>query len=192
MILIRRRSEKAKDSAEGLEKQEEVPEPEPEPEAKDQQAYREIVAFALDYVVPACDAIEDALKRICGSQEIAGLVSSGLRSDSKAGGFLVQYNRLLSGLRESPDPIIKFRGIIDCIAALEKDDYRNFRERIEELAGSANINLEADPKLGLVWHSWRIRHKALVKAYETVKRDPRFGKLFRPARPSRWGEPSGP
>jgi hypothetical protein len=187
MILIRRRFEQTKGISSADEPEAEK---EPEPEPKDQQAYKEIVAFALDYVGPACNGLEDALTRVCGSQEIAGLVSSGLRSDPKARGFLAQYDRLMAGLRESPEPIIRFNGIIDCIATLENQDYRNFREKIEELAKSANIDLEADPKLGLVWHGWRVRHKALVKAYEAIiKLDPRFGKLFRPARPSRWGDP---
>jgi hypothetical protein len=87
-------------------------------------------------------------------------------------------------LSESPGPIINFDAIIDCIFELEKSHHRIFCERSGELIKSEAVSI-VDPQQ---WMAWRDSHNALINAYEPIKRDPRFGKLLRPARPSRWGD----
>jgi hypothetical protein len=165
----------------------------PQAEATDKQAYKEILAFAVDHVVPACRAQirlqESLISRICDNKKIANLANIGLRTSHsfKTSEFWEQYERLASGLIESPNPIIKFEAIIDCIAALEKDSYKIFSEQFEEIAAPANIDVKTDANVRPTWSEWRERHNALIDAYEAIKRDPRFGKLLRPARPSRWG-----
>jgi hypothetical protein len=166
----------------------------PEAEATDKQAYKEILAFAQDRVLPACDAqirLQEALiSQTCATEKIANLAHVGLRHDGshKTSEFWVHYNKLLSGLIESPGPIIKFEAIIDCIAGLERENYRNFCEQRHEIAAAASINPEADVSVRSAWLEWASSHNTLVDAYEPIKRDPRFGKLLRPVRPSRWGD----
>jgi hypothetical protein len=167
----------------------------PEAEATDKQAYREILDFALDKVIPACqaqiEAQEAVISQICGTAQVAALASIGLRHSAnyKMSEFWSNFERLQSGLTESPGPIIKFEAIIDCIAGLEAGSYKKFCEQLDEIANAADINPKANAKLLPIWFEWAQSHNALVNAYNTIKRDPRFGKLLRPARSSRWGDP---
>ena len=74
--------------------------------------------------------------------------------------------------------------MLDCIHELEREFYKNFCEQGIELGKSAKIDLKN--ALILEWTQWLDRHRKLVKAYEPIKRDIKFGKLHR-LKPSRWG-----
>ncbi|TKV80139.1 hypothetical protein FDV58_18000 [Bradyrhizobium elkanii] len=162
----------------------------PESTAPDKQAYREILDFCLDRLLPACHAQSrlqhEMIYRLCDNKFVAELAAEALHSedDFRTGEFWKNYRRLSSGLAESPGPIITFDAIIDCIFELEKSHYKTFCERSLEIIKSKSASIVDVQQ----WTEWRDSHNALIDAYEPIKRDPRFGKLLRPARPSRWGE----
>lgn len=164
----------------------------PEAEATDKQAYKEILAFALDRVIPACetqaDLQDELISRVCDNAVIAHLANVGVRQSDKTSEFWRHYTELTAGLLASPGPIIRFETIIEHIAALENESYRVLSEQRDLLAISFGVNLATDTNLRPVWLKWAQAHNALIDAYEAIKRDPRFGKLLRPARSSRWGD----
>jgi hypothetical protein len=96
------------------------------------------------------------------------------------------YIKLSSGLADSPGPTIKFDGIIECIHELEREFYKNFCEQGTAVGTSQEVDLRNGPVIG-EWNRWRDAHRKMVNAYESIKRDIRFGKLHR-LKPSRWGQ----
>ena len=65
--------------------------------------------------------------------------------------------------------------------------YKSFVDQADEIACGADYRQHAD--LGQYWEKWHAKHVALKKRYDaTIKRDPRFPKLFRPGRESRWSD----
>jgi len=165
----------------------------PEAEATDKQAYKEILAFALDRVIPACEAqveLQDALiSQASGiNTVIAALAHMGIRHSDRTKDFWNHYTSLAAGLLASPGPLIRFEAIIEHIAVLEHGNYREFFEQLNSFAIAFSINLRTDANLRPVWSKWVEAHNALVEAYDPIKRDPRFQTLLRPARPSRWGD----
>ncbi len=111
-----------------------------------------------------------------------------MRQSDKTSEFWRHYTELTAGLLASPGPIIRFETIIEHIAALENESYRVLSEQRDLLAISFGVNLATDTNLRPVWLKWAQAHNALIDAYEAIKRAPRFGKLLRPARSSRWGD----
>jgi hypothetical protein len=165
----------------------------PEGEALDKEAYNRIVAFCLDYLLPACEA-QLALHRalihhLCSNTEVADLAIAGSQSQwrYKTKGFWVNYFGLSDGLASTGGPQIKFDGIIEYIFELEREFYRNFFEHTVEIARTANVEPNSGDVAFSEWHKARDAHQKLVKQYEQIKRDIRFGKLHR-LRPSRWGD----
>lgn len=165
----------------------------PEAEATDKQAYKEILAFALDRVIPACEAqveLQNALiSQASGNNAIiAALAHMGIRHSNRTKEFWNHYTLLTAGLLASPGPLIRFEAIIEHVAALENRNYKEFSEQLNEFAIAFSINVRTDANLRSIWLKWVEAHNALIEAYDAIKRDPRFGKLLRPARPSRWGD----
>jgi hypothetical protein len=156
----------------------------------DDQAYNEIVTFSLDALLPACQAQIDYQKELISqsvsNESVRNVIIDGLfygrRHETQS--FLGSYGKLCLGLTESPGPIMNFEGIIDCIYDLERQEYRDFCGQSGKIADAINTNQKIEECIT----AWRGRHNALIDAYETIKRDSRFGKLFRPARHSRWGD----
>jgi hypothetical protein len=165
----------------------------PEAEATDKQAYKEILAFALDRVIPACEGQlelqDEIISQASGNNPvIAHFACMGIRQSAKTEGFWDHYKPLETGLLASPGPLIRFEAIIEHIAALESGNYREFSEQMNGLAITFSMNVRTDANLRPVWLKWVEAHNVLIEAYDPMKRDPRFGKLLRPARPSRWGD----
>lgn len=163
----------------------------PEADATDKRAYNDIMAFAIDRVLPACDALieleEAFIGRMARGPKLGELALAGMRSESrpKTGEFWTHYIGLSSGLAESPGPILKFEGIIEHIHGLEKGSYDFLSQEMFDLC----CELERDDFAAIGKHitKWREKHKELVSSYDAIKRDARFGKLLRPIRDSRWG-----
>ena len=159
----------------------------PESDAPDKQAYNDILAFAIDRVLPACQALVDIQDVLIGhmsrGEKIAALTRRGMRSGAVA--FWKHYDGLCEGLSASPGPMLKFEGIIEHIYGLEKDGYAQFSQQMVDLF----LELERDkyPAMSKYVSLWRERHHDLVVDFDAVKRDTRFGKLLRPLKPSRWG-----
>jgi hypothetical protein len=162
----------------------------PESTAPDKQAYKDLLDFSLDRLLPACEAqirFQDALvRKACSNDLIAEFATEGMRSTDrfKTHNFWSYYTKLILGLTDSPGPIITFDKMLDYIFELEKEGYKTFCDQAAEIASVSGVDQRVDE----LWTSWRVRHTALVDTYEPIKRDPRFGKLLRPARPSRWGD----
>jgi hypothetical protein len=194
MIVIRRRSEKTKaallsasPSGAALDYSDD-----PEAEATDKQAYKEILAFALDRVMPACEAqveLQKAiLSQVSGNPVIGALAYMGVEHSDRTKEFWNHYTELTAGLLASPGPIIRFETIIEHIAALESGNYRELSEQMNEFVVLFSLNVRTNATLRPIWLKWVEAHNALVDAFDSIKRDPRFGKLLRPVRPSRWGD----
>src|SRR5258708_7974692 len=165
----------------------------PEGEALDKEAYNRIVAFCLDYLLPACAAQVELnralIHHLCSNTQIADLAIAGSQSEwkYKTKGFWVNYFGLSDGLASTGGPQIKFDGIIEYIAELEREFYRNFFELTIEIARTANVEPNSGDVVFSEWHKARDSHLKLVKQYAQIQRDIRFGKLPR-LRPSRWGD----
>ena len=112
--------------------------------APDKQAYNDLIAFSIDFLLPACDEqiqLQEALLNATSpNEEIATLATIGLRSDYryKVSDFWKNYERLSSGLAESPGPIIRFNAIVDCIHQLEKGGYKRFCARSHDLEAAVD------------------------------------------------------
>ncbi|MGH6671469.1 MAG: hypothetical protein ACRECV_05770, partial [Xanthobacteraceae bacterium] len=151
-------------------------------------------AEALDRVIPACETQVELQKTIISQASspntvIAALAINGLQHSEKTKGFWSDYETLSTGLLASPRPLIKFDAIIEHVAALECGNYGLFSEQMNQFAVIFSLDVRTNASLRPVWLKWVEAHNALVEAYDPIKRDPRFGKLLRPARPSRWGDP---
>jgi hypothetical protein len=164
----------------------------PEKEATDKQAYGELLAFALDRVIPACEAQVELQKAIItqasGNSVIGGMACMGVEHSDRTKEFWRHYTELADGLLESPGPIIGFETILEHIGALESGAYREFSEQMSEFGTIFSLNVRTNADLKPIWLKWVEAHNALIEAYDPIKRDPRFEKLLRPARPSRWGD----
>ena len=162
-------------------------------EASDTQAYYQLVGFLFDYLLPTCK-YQIALQRkiikiLSANSKIAGLALAGLQyaPSSQIQDFWLYYDRLIQGL-DASEPIIKYSAMVDCIRKLEKGAYKNFYAYGEEIAASSGFDYKTDDRTREEWERWRQSHNALIHEYEKIKRDPRFGKLMVPRRPSRWGD----
>jgi hypothetical protein len=76
--------------------------------------------------------------------------------------------------------------MMDHIDRMERH-YNDFVEQADEIAGGMDYSQHADFKR--YWEKWREYDTLLKTTYDaTIKQDPRFHKLFRPGRKSRWGD----
>jgi hypothetical protein len=154
----------------------------PAGEASDPQAYNDLVTFAAEYLIPACENLlavqREIIDQNAASPAIAAYASKGLTDEWKA------FFRLYEGLVESPGPIIRFEPLINCIYELESGEYRKALESTKQML--KEIDTTRNPIMSS-WRIWEYSHRVMVEAYEKIKRDSRFGSLFRPVRESRWG-----
>ena len=159
----------------------EVFEPAPQP----------LVDFVLDHVRPTYDAItaieHTLIERQCENVIIKGLAFSGLQSTTETATFQ-RGIRTVAGLWASPPYPISKSEIIDCVLSFETG-YAGLCEQLVRLAvANGSIVLARDTELTPLVAKWRKAHDAMVAAYEPIKRNRDFGKLWRPAQPSRWGD----
>jgi hypothetical protein len=159
----------------------------PQTEALDKEAYKQLVDFCMDWLLPSCEAQiemqESVVRRLGNDDQISVLAGNGLRNCSKVPGFWENYINLSSGLLESPGPTIKFEGMVECIYELEQGYYKQF---CQEGIAHARVAGVAPMGTGSSYTKWLRHHPRMIKEYEQIKRDIRFGKLHR-LRPHRWG-----
>jgi len=160
-------------------------------EAPDKASYNDLLAFSLDYLIPACEAQLEMQETIiaggCENERISRMARSELYSEY---GPWRYYDRLSEGLTQSPGPVIRFDAMIDCIFEIERHEYRAACEYTNDLALSVGVDQDTNEALTPLREAWRAKHHALINAYDKIKRDSRFEKLLRPARPSRWEDPT--
>jgi len=158
--------------------------------AIDSALYNELVAFTLDYLMPACDAKFEfesaAITQICGGNAslgcttLMGILQSGAPSD-----YHSNICKLESGLESTAGHIIEFDEMVNCIEIIEQTYYNlgTIRHLMKETGTNLNVG-----NIVALYLTWRSKHEKMVKQYEKIKRDSRIPKLFRPGKESRWGE----
>jgi hypothetical protein len=161
-----------------------APYPNPDPN------YKKLLEFSTDFITPACVTMiqlqERLILQICQNVEpVAEFAILGLKAD-KEKNFWSAYDKYSNNVYPSPDPVASFEEIIDCVVPLEAGSYSTFCEQVSEIATTANIDLKRHANLRPAWLEWAKYHNELLDRYETIKRDPAFGKLLR-LREGRWG-----
>ena len=159
----------------------------------DRKAYYDLMGFTLQYILPSCEnQIElqrEIIRQLSKSEVVTELAIDGLHFDSRptSRDFWKYYGNIAHGI-DSSEPTIKFGALMDCIKGLERNSYKNFWGSADKIAESSNWDYKTDDIVHPVWEKWRKSHNNLVSEYDNIKGDIRFGKLFRPRKPSRWGE----
>lgn len=170
----------------GLRADEQSDEPEKE---VDPTLYNKLVAFSLDYLMPACEArmeLNDAmLGRGVENAKIREMVYSSFWADSNAASFFASYCKIHEGLYSTVGRIIRFHSLVEHIGTLERT-YKAVVDQGDELATEMGVGFLRD--LPEQFDKWCQQHRALRDAYEPIKRDSRISALFRPGKPSRWGD----
>ncbi len=154
-----------------------------------------LIDFALDYVYPtwiALTEIQQALiARECRNDIIRGFAIAGIESNPAISTFAYGLHGL-GRFGTSPPQSVTKDEMIGYVHALETG-YQAVLDQTQLLAVAAGtIDLATHPDFAPMFERWRLAHNAMVAAFEPIKRDRAFDKLFRPIRPSRWGGPIEP
>jgi hypothetical protein len=104
-------------------------------------------------------------------------------------GFWQHYDDLSLKLDGSPPEAVSFGELIEAVRELEAGAYRQFCAQIDIILdkNGSSVDVQAHTKLFKRLGEWKKRHNAMLDAYETIKQDTRFQRLWRPVKPSRWG-----
>lgn len=159
-------------------------------EPLDKAAYNQIVAFCVDVLLPACDAQlklqESLIRDLSKGGYVAMYAQRGAKDHYKSFGFWEPYEALSRGLSSRTGAVPRFAEIIAHVGRLERT-YDSFRAQSHLISNEGRVDYRRDPKFAAAWDDWRVKHNALVAEYEKIKRDSRFGSLFRPGQKSEWG-----
>ncbi len=157
------------------------------------EAQYDLMLFVIDYIIPASrtqidlqDAVIDLVAS--GDRTMQWSIRQSIRTDASVTAFLDSVHKLESGLHSHPVHCPPFVDLMTHVDSIERG-YADFRKETDTLATSRGLEYSNHSMLNPLWRNWRQAHNNLVREYETIKRDRRFPKLFRPARPSRWGDP---
>jgi len=157
-------------------------------------AYGELVGFLVDHVSPSVQArrrFHDALvQHYCSDKAIAAFAVRGIRESGAAdAGSWQKFEDVISRVSMSPPEDVPFFELVECIDELEREPYRTLCGQADVILdkNGNSLRLEDHQELFRAWSDWQRHHNAMLDAYEPIKRNPIFGKLYRPARPSRWG-----
>ena len=157
-------------------------------------AHETLMLFVVEHLLPSCEAqtylIDKIIEIAVGKNEIAVWAEDGFRNSSKLGDFKKGYDAV-SGLTDSPPTFVPFQTMIDGVDLVEKN-YWMLCNKGKRVAQETGLDPVSHPELFPRWEDWRKKHNDLIDAYDRIKRDSRFGKLFRPAKKSRWGDVIAP
>jgi hypothetical protein len=150
-----------------------------------------LIDFALDHVAPTYEAMkvmEQALiARECRNGIIRGFANMGLAADFETSTFMEGYHGILRFSTSPPEPVSKAE-MIEYVHKLETG-YQAVIMQAQKLSIAAGvIELSTNPEFAPMFEKWRRTQNAMIAAYEPIKRNSDMGKLFRPGRPSRWGQ----
>jgi hypothetical protein len=170
--------------------------PDRKPSGKDEstvEAQYDLMLFVIDYILPASRTqidLQDALIDLIasGDRTMQWSIKQSIRTDESVNAFLDSVRKLEAGLHSHPVHCPSFVDLMTHVDRIEKG-YADFRKETDTLATSRGMEYSNHSILNPLWRSWRQAHNSLVREYENIKRDRRFPKLFRPAHPSRWGDP---
>ena len=151
--------------------------------------HERLMNFVVDHLFVACYARErlhgNLIRALCPNGPVAEIAQLGATHHSNVWEYRTGLEGL-EGLSNSPVDFIPFPEMIESVAKVEKG-YQAFLNETNRLAQSGYIHTSYVLLLANSWEDWRVAHNAMVAAYEAIKRDSKMGKLFRPARESRWG-----
>lgn len=154
-------------------------------------AHETLMLFVVDHLLPTCDAQDMCqhylIMALCDSDEIKSLALSGLSGNYRIQKFKEAYGDL-SMISGSPTEFVPLEKMIEAVHTIETEYYKfiEFGGRLIALARSRNmINNDIFDS----WNEWRASHDKMIAAYESIRRESRLGRLFRPGRPSRWTGP---
>jgi hypothetical protein len=148
-------------------------------------AHERLMLFVVDHLLPTCGAQvllqSRIIEQVCGSEILVSIAKGGLLTNDML--FKHYYERLES-ICESPTRYIPFDEMESAVDYIEKN-YKKLRAQADDLAQIGNFQYQSLPQ----YQEWAKAHNELVAAYEAIKKDSRFKKLFRPShvRQSRWG-----
>ncbi len=157
------------------------------------EAQYDLMLFVIDYIIPASRTqidLQDAVIDLTasGDRTMQWSIKQSIRTDASVIAFLDSVGKLESGLHSHPVHCPPFVDLMTQVDRIEKG-YADFRKETDVLATARGLEYSNHSILNPLWRNWRQAHNNLVREYEAIKRDRRFPKLFRPARPSRWGDP---
>lgn len=160
-------------------------------DATEGDEHETIELFIIEKIQPAClaqVALQEAiLEEIGGNPKIMEYAKRGLVSHYWNSDFAKSYEVVVD-FAGSPMPCLSNGDMIRFINTLEREGYREFCEQAEQLGKVAGFDYRTHRNTGPLWEEWRESHNALVSAYDELKRKSRLKGLYRPQRPSRWGE----
>jgi hypothetical protein len=154
-------------------------------------AETDLMMFFLNYILPAGVAQkelqETMIRESCEDPVLQKFAIRGITSsDWPISEFWQSFSYLWGEFTSSPIGYVPLEGMMDRIAKIEKH-YKAFVDQADEIAGG--IDCRDHAALKQPWEEWRSKHNTLKAQYDTIiKTDPRFPKLFRPGRESRWGD----
>lgn len=149
----------------------------------------ELANFVVEKLLPAAWAQRDfqrvLINEMTDIEVLREFAYEGLSESIHAQTFWRAISKLMDHLGNSPLEYLPFDQMVDCVEQAERN-YKNFCHQTADLAISGGIDRSA-PKVQAAWEEWRREHNELTVAYDSIKRESKFGKLYRPQRPNRWG-----
>lgn len=170
--------------------------------AFNETVHAELSRFAAARLLPACNA-QIVLQEAILSQGnfprfIEHIANNGLLHRDELRQFSLRLEQLQS-LYESPPAELSAEELIEIIGRMEHDAYSLFCFQRDTLADAVGVDYRTNPTTAPLWQAWVSAHEAMVSAYEGIKTNralhtaethPSLPSLWRPVRPSRWGEAS--
>lgn len=146
-------------------------------------AHERLMLFVVGPLFDACYA-----RHWLHGEIISALCQNGLIAELARSADLDELYGLdqLSGLSNSPAEYIDFPSMVEGVSWVEQS-YEFYCRQAGRLAQTGYVREVNYREIARRYEAWRIAHNAMVEAYEAIKRDSKMGKLFRPARESRWG-----
>ena len=147
---------------------------------EERQAKNELGAFAMNYLLPACEAqraFQNAiLRRLCGSASVVELLArKGLAADGPNADF-ERHRKALASDAARGRVSMSLDEITEHVRALSIL-YPAYCAQSKWLCHNTNINPKEDPSTSKQNMDWRNSDSALIGRYEPFLRDSRFPSL---------------
>jgi hypothetical protein len=148
------------------------------------ETYRLLLDFFVEYLQPLESAQRELRQEILSvgvqNERLRSLAMHGIEDNP----FFGSVDYAASPLSMSPAVMPSFSALITSIHNAEFSHQQSV-DGVTDLVRS--LGIRPNELLSQLWSNWHVKHAALIKAYEPIKRDTRFGLLFRPLRENKWG-----
>ncbi|MEX0827903.1 MAG: hypothetical protein WD005_03020, partial [Haliea sp.] len=144
---------------------------------------------------PACQAQSKLQQAIIAAVATSGYVRmyawNGAKEHQRSYGFLENFEKLEQATTGKIS--LSLQEIVDCVARLETMGYNTFCGQAHlmsqlKLGIKLQFDYKSSPETAPIWDVFKKKHNGMVTAYADIKRDARFGKLFKPSAPNEWGD----